>query len=68
VKSAIDKEYEGGPMTADEERMIILGDAILWLLKEAPEDELSKQVLAFLDVYLNDPNERALLNLCPRLD
>lgn len=68
MRSAIDKGYEGGGLTADEDRSIILGNTILSLLEEAPEADLSKQVLAFLDVYLDDPNERALFNLCPRLD
>jgi hypothetical protein len=33
MKSAIDKEYEGSPLTADEDRRIILGSEILLLLK-----------------------------------
>jgi hypothetical protein len=68
LRSAIDQEYEGGGLTADEDRSIILGDAIQWLLEEVPENILSKQILEFLDMYLDDANERALFNLSPRLD
>jgi hypothetical protein len=68
VRSAIDKEYEDSAISADEERWMILGYAIQWLLEEVPNDPLSEQILAFVDLYLDDPRERALFNLCPRLD
>jgi hypothetical protein len=41
LRSAIDQEYEGSLLTPDEDRAVILGAAILWLLEEAPEDTLS---------------------------
>jgi hypothetical protein len=68
VRSAIDKEYEDSPISADEERWMILGYAVQWLLEEVPNGPLSEQILAFIDLYLDDPRERALFNLCPRLD
>jgi hypothetical protein len=43
---------------------MILGYALQWLLEEVPNDPLSEQKLAFMDLYLDDPNERALFNLC----
>jgi len=46
--------------------MIILGNEILLLLDVAPEAELSQEVLAHLDMSLDDPKERALFNLSQR--
>jgi len=68
LRSAIDREYEGSLLTPDEDRLIILGNAILCLSEVAPEDDLSIEVLAFLDGHLDDAGERALFNLCPLLD
>ena len=67
MKSAVDKEYQADAFSADDDRMLILGDAILWLLEEFPDYILSKQILEFLDVYLGDANDRALFNFSPRL-
>lgn len=58
---------EGGGLTADEERMIILGNEILAFLEEHPGREFSQQVLAFLDVVLTEDSQRALFNLSPRM-
>lgn len=66
MKSEIDKQYEGGLLSADDDRRIILGDEMLEILDVAPEAELSKAVLAHLDLSLHDPNDRALFNLRPR--
>lgn len=68
MRSAIDKEYEGGGIDPDTDRVLVMGYALLWLLEEFPEDSVSKQVLAFLDAYLDEPRERALFNFCPLPD
>ena len=68
MRSAIDQEYEGGGIDPDTDRVLVMGYALLWLLEELPEHMLSKQVLMFLDAYLDEAGERALFNLCPRLD
>ena len=68
MKSDVDKEYEGRGITADEDRIIVLGSEILGLLDEYPDGELSAQVLAFLDARLTDAGERALFNLRPKAD
>jgi hypothetical protein len=69
MRSAVDDEYDDELLSADTDRVVILGEAMLYgLLDEHPENELSKYVLGFMDVYLDDPHERALFNLSPRLD
>ena len=63
MKSAVDNEYAAAGLTADTDRTLIVGDAILWLLDELPDTDAAQTVLVFLDSYLTDGHERALLNL-----
>lgn len=65
-RSTIDAQYDG-VLDPETDRGLILSESFLWLLDEYPEHSFTKQVLRFLDVVLNEPEERALFNLCPRL-
>lgn len=68
MKSHVDKDYEGGALTPDQDRALILGDHLLVELEIDPGSLLSRLILASLDQSLTDPHERALFNLSPKLD
>ncbi len=65
-RSTVDEEYSDY-FTADDDRQIVIGSELMWLLDECPDDPLTRQVLKFLDQYLDEPEERALFKLCSRL-
>jgi hypothetical protein len=66
MRSAVDETYSDA-FTADEDRMLVLGNALLSELENFPDSPMSKVVLRFLDGDLTDSNERALFNLAPLL-
>ena len=62
----MEAEYDG-PLDPETERGLALMEAFQWLLNEHPERHFTKQVLRFLDVFLDEPEQRALFNFSPRL-
>ena len=66
MRAKIDETYSN-VFTADDDRMLILGDALLWELENFPDSGLSRAVLDYLNEHLTDSDERALFNLAPVL-
>lgn len=67
MRSPVDHTYEGGILSADDDRQIILGSALLSELDDCPQSQVSQAVLALLNETLTDANERALFCLPPLL-
>lgn len=66
MKAKIDETYSEH-FTADDDRMLILGNELLSELELFPYSDMSSTVLNFLDERLTDANQRALFNLPPVL-